>query len=472
MQNKKKLIIPPGHKPPVTRRDFLKYGILPFAGYVIAPSFLTQILMQNTAEAATLCGAASGSGFIPFLVVDLAGGAGLPGNFLVGKSGGPKDLLKNYETLGWNPRASGSLDESFGLPMAANNVSRVLAGIRQGATAQTLSKLRMGSFCHFSQDDTSVNRTSALTLVSRAGLKGKFLENGIGSRNSLSGGNSDEPLREAMLKPVFIQNSLDVQNSISHGPAFDNMSDNDIQRLSRAVYEMSAEQMRKFEALPEAQKLAQITECGYKPTLNYGKVIAGLNPQQDQNASQVYQLGQNTTDQNAVFGSIAFNVLQGNTGPGSITLGEFDYHDKGLQFTDQKDQEAGLQIGRAIELASRLNKPLFFQIITDGGVSSTPGTRNWVSDSNQRSMTVIGYFNPKGAPEQRRIQVGEYTDGGIVNQDITIGGRTLFAGESAPVNVANMVLANYMSACGKLGEFEKVAQVPLRAGDLESILIF
>ena len=470
--NKKKLIIPDGHKPPVTRRDFLKYGIIPFAGYVMAPSFLTQILLQKSAQAATTCGAAGGSGYMPFLVIDLAGGAGLPGNFLVGKSGGPKDLLRNYETLGWDPRASGSLDESFGLPMAANNVSKILAGIKQAASAQTLAKLRMGSFCHFSQDDSNTNRTSALTLVSRAGLKGKFLENGIGSRNSLSGGNSEEPLREAMLKPVFIQNILDVQNSISHGPAFENISDRDIQLLSRSIYDMSAEQLRKFESLPEAQKLAQITECGYRPTLNYGKIISGLNPQKDQNATQVYQLSNNTTDENAVFSSIAYNVLQGNTGPGSITLGDFDYHDRGLDFTDQKDLQAGLQIGRAVELASRLGKPLFFQIITDGGVSSAPGTRNWNSDSNQRSMTVIGYFNPKGAPEQRRVQVGAYLDGGTLNSDVMIGGRTLFADESAPANVANMVLANYLSASGKLGEFEKQSQIPLRGGDLESILIF
>jgi hypothetical protein len=235
---------------------------------------------------------------------------------------------------------------------------------------------------------------------------------------------------------------------------------------------MSAEQMAKFKDLPEAQKLAQITECGYKPTLGYGKVIQGLNPQDDQNASQIYQLGGNLADQNAIFGSIAYNVLQGNTGPGVVSFGDFDYHNKGQQVADAKDQEAGQQIGRAVELAARLGKPLFFQIITDGGVSATPGTRDWASDSNQRSMTIIGFFDPKGAPKQRRIQVGEYTDGGVVNQEILLGGKAVFFGESAPVNIANMVLANYMSACGKLNDFEKVAQTPLRAGDLESVLIF
>jgi hypothetical protein len=462
----KKIIIPAGHKPPVSRRDFLRYGLLPFAGHILAPNFLTQVLLQNTARAQGLaaCGGAGGSGYLPFLVIDLAGGAGLPGNFLVGKSGGPKDLIRNYETLGWDPRASGSLDESFGLPMAANNVSQILMGIKNSASPQTLAKFRMGSLCSFSQDDTSVNRTSALTLVSRAGLKGRFLENATGSVNSLSGGNSSDPLKDTALKPVFIKDALDVQNSISHGPAFNTMPDSELQRLTRSVYEMSSEQMRKFENLPEHQKLSQIAECGYKPTLDYGKIIQGLNPMENQNASQVYRLRGQTSEQNAVFAAIVYNVLQGNTGPGAITMGGYDYHDKGQPFTDQKDLEAGQQIGQALELAARLNKPLFIQLITDGGVSSLPGTRTWTSDSNVRSMTVIGYFNPNGAPEQRQLQVGEYTDGGTVNQNTIIGDE--------PAKVANAVLANYLSASGKLGEFDKVAQTPIRASDLESVLIF
>ena len=170
-----RLKTPKDHKPPTTRRDFLKYGLIPFAGYALAPSFLGQILFQNAAKAAgvnpqdaSLCGAAGESGYLPFLVFDLEGGAGLPGNFLVGKTGGPSDLIKDYSTLGWNPRNSNAIDERFGLPMAGNNVSRMLAGILQTAKPENLAKLLMGSFLHFSQDDTSVNRTSALTLVARA----------------------------------------------------------------------------------------------------------------------------------------------------------------------------------------------------------------------------------------------------------------------------------------------------------------
>lgn len=462
---KNKIYIPEGHKPPVTRRDFLKYGVIPFAGTLSLPNFVTQILTRSVALAQESACAGGGTGYVPFLVFDMAGGAALPGNFLVGKQGGPEDLLGSYETLGWNPRSSGALDNSFGVPMAANNVSQILVGLRQTASENALRNLRMGTFCHFSQDDTSSNRTSALSLISRAGLQGRFIQSGVGSQNSLSGGNSDVALREAMFKPLFVQSVNDIQSSVSHGPAFSNMSDEDIRKLSRAIQEMSSIQLGQFEGLSDIDKLAALSECGYETTLAFGKTIQGLDPRQDQNASQVYQLNQRN-EQNSVFASIAYNVLQGNTGPGAITIGDCDYHsppappEKG----QQKDLEMGQQIGRAVELAYRLRKPLFFQLITDGGVSALPGTRTWNSDSNVRSLTAIGYFNPDRAPEQRRFQVGEYTDGGTVNQNTLIGDE--------PSKVANAVLANYLSVSGKLGEFEKVAQIAFRNSDLDSVLIF
>jgi hypothetical protein len=470
--DKKKFVVPEGHRPPITRRDFLSHGLIPLAGYVMMPNILTQILKMSVARAAGVqadpCLATGGSGYMPFLVFDLAGGAGLPGHFLVGKKG-PEDMIASYDTLGWNPRASGAIDKSFGIPMAANNVSQILTGIKQTASQEAQKFLRMGSFCHFSQDDTQTNRTSALSLISKAGLKGQFLQNGVGTVNSLSGGNSDVALKDLTLKPTFVAGAQDIQNSVSHGPAFDNFSDDELKSMSRAVMNFSAAQMQEFQGLSESEQFALLSECGYKKNLAYGKVVQGLDASQDQNARQIYQ-NANVTDasgnrvDNAALVSVAYNVIKGNTGPGAITIGGFDYHGKDPQFTQAKDLEAGRQIGAAVELAYRNKTPFFFQIVTDGGLASSPGTRQWASDSNVRSLTVIGYFNPNKAPTQRRLQVGEYTDGGTVNQQTLIGDE--------PSKVANAVLANYLSACGKIGEFEKTTQVAFRNADLDSILIF
>ena len=162
-------------------------------------------------------------------------------------------------------------------------------------------------------------------------------------------------------------------------------------------------------------------------------------------------------------------MIQGNTGPGVITLGGFDYHGQGQTAADAKDREMGVQIGRAVELAYRLKKPLFFQLLTDGGVAGRGGTRDWQSDSNIRSLTVIGFYDPKAVPEQRRLQVGEYSDGEGVNQDHALMGG---GADIAPLRVADAVLANYLSACGRVGEYEKAGRGIFRNSELDSILIF
>lgn len=470
----KDLHIPEGHKFPTTRRDFLKYGVIPFAGQILMPTFLTQLFTNTRAFAQSDGRSDPSAGYIPFLIFDMAGGGALPGNFLVGQQGGPEDLCSDYSLLGWNPRASGALDKSFGLPMA-RNASQLLAGMRQAASPQALANLRMGSFCHFSQDDTSSNQTSALTLIARAGLRGKFLDKGVGVINSLSGANNDVALKETQYKPLFVQSPLDIQNSISHGPAFADSSDDEILSLSRLILNLSREQIKN---LSNNENLIQSAGNGYLATQAYGKTIAGLDASQDPDVAQVFQLNQrqiislnqggDLKSDNHVFGSIVYNVLMGNTGPGALSLGEFDYHDKGQAFADARDREMGIQIGRAVELAYRKKTKFVFALSTDGGVSSKPGERDWQADSNVRSMTVMGFYDPEKAPEQRRLQVGAYTSDGIVNQEHPLMGG---GADSAPIKVAHAVLANYLSACGKLGEYEKAGGT-FRNEQLDQVLIF
>lgn len=466
-QEPRKITIHEGHKLPVTRRDFLRYGIIPFAGHLMMPSLLSQIVFRATSLAAE-CGNDSGTGYVPFLVFDMAGGAALPGNFLVGKDSDAKDIdmIKDYSSLGWDPKGNNAIDRRFGLPMAGNNISRMLAGISNTASAQALANLRMGSILHFSADDTSQNRSSSLSLVSRAGLKGKFRDGGIGSNNSMSGGNSDVALQETAYKTLFVQNTLDVQGSVGAGPAFENYSDDEIRKLSKIISAMSNAQLAAFNTLPDAKKLQELASCGYEKMMVYGKKISELDPNSDNITRSVYQLN---GGEQSIQGTIAHNVISGNTGPGAIVITDCDYHDSNSIKGDQRDQQCGEAIGRAVELAYRKKTPLFFQLITDGGCSSAPGTRNWTSDSNTRSMSVIGYFNPSKAPEQRRLQIGSYTDGGVVNQQAKVGSVQI--GDD-PIKAANVVLANYLSVCGKLGDFQNFGTLNLRGKDLDSAIIF
>jgi hypothetical protein len=102
-----------GHGRPVTRRDFIGRGLAAGAATVIAPSVFGLFANPRQAHAALSpdlellrqrCGiAVQGAGKIPFICIDLAGGANMAGsNVLVGQQGGQLDSLSTagYGRLG------------------------------------------------------------------------------------------------------------------------------------------------------------------------------------------------------------------------------------------------------------------------------------------------------------------------------------------------------------------------------------
>ncbi len=118
-----------------------------------------------------------------------------------------------------------------------------------------------------------------------------------------------------------------------------------------------------------------------------------------------------------------------------------------------------------MELAYRLKKKFFFQVITDGGVSAEVNTRKWNSDDGVKSMTIIGYFDPEVAPTQRRVQVGAFTSGQGADLKTLLGDQTL--------GVGHAVFANYLSLTGQLADFNKYVKTsPINSGNLDSVLIF
>src|SRR5262245_16648299 len=99
--------------PPVTRRDFLSRGLIAGTGIVVAPTVFGLFANPRAARAAlspdlealrAACGiAVQGAGKIPFICIDLSGGANIAGsNVLVGKQGGQLDFLATdgYSKLG------------------------------------------------------------------------------------------------------------------------------------------------------------------------------------------------------------------------------------------------------------------------------------------------------------------------------------------------------------------------------------
>jgi hypothetical protein len=467
-----------GHKKPVTRRDFLARGTLGFSATLFAPSLLGTLFQAAKADSSGSCGAAVATGLVPMLVFDCAGGAALAGNFLVGGAGGAEDLLPSYDVLGWDPRAAGALDHRFGLPMSAK-YSQILAGIIAEASPQAQANLRMGSFCHLSQDDSQINSTSALILAIEAGAAGSIVNRGVaGAINpdgllsppqTLSGGNSGAVDMASSYQPILANSIDDVLGAVSFGPTLSNLSAASRRSILQAALSMSVEQLNKLsQGNPGA--FAQQMNCGFQTALGYSQAGPQLDPRNDANISKIYGINATTTaptDPSLITAAIVMNVLKGQTGPGVISIGGCDYHD-GTQTTgDAIDLSIGTQIGQALQAAYLLKTPLFFQIITDGGLSASQGTRNWSGDAGFRGMTVIGYYNPTKIPSYitaNSQQIGAFNAGQGADESTIVGADT--------GQVAYASYANYLQVCGQLSAHADQLSVPFGTGGVDQVLIF
>ena len=149
------------HRKPVTRRDFLSRGLTAGAGLMIAPSL--SMLAARSASAQACGGPLGGAGKIPFICIDLAGGANIAGgNVIVGGPGGQLSPLSDsgYVKLGLPtdmlPTDPAFVDTSMGL--AFHSDSAMLRGIRLRATgATTLDQTNGVVVCSRSENDTQNN---------------------------------------------------------------------------------------------------------------------------------------------------------------------------------------------------------------------------------------------------------------------------------------------------------------------------
>ena len=462
MKNLKQHLQQTGHKL-VTRRDFLAHGLITFSAAVTLPRFLS--LKKAWAEGE--CGGGALPSLPPFMVYDMAGGAALPASFLVGGEGGPEDLLPSYNLLGWDPRESGALNKDFGIPMSAL-YSTFLTSMIANSSPEARSRLRMGSLCHFAQDDTSTNRMNAGNLALRAGLRGMFISNGLGNMNTLSGGNSSPVSASPSLKPIFASSVDSVLGATNFGgEALRQVGIEKLQALAESSVELSRLQKEDYRSQPDGEVLADLSQCAYEQSLTFVNGVEGLDPRLDGSTQAVYGIDQNSaaSDMNVVAAAITMNSIKGHSGPSVWTLGGCDYHDGSQETGDRQDGLMGAEIGRAIELAHRLQRPFFFQLLTDGSCSANPGTREWQSDSGDKCMTILGYYDPKGPPKMLRQQVGYYTSGQGAERETLIG--------SEPSLVGYAVLANYLNICGKLKDFNSIAPgVFTDPRQLESVLLF
>jgi hypothetical protein len=455
-----------GHAKPVTRRDFLAAGLIPFAASMVAPSWL-KLLLPESAEAAMSC-PAGGSGLIPFVTVNLAGGAAMGANFVPMDAGGNPLPSYNLMGLGKTP----AIEREFGnVPFAGNGVSKFLQGLRAAAPT-ALAKTAFVAIPVQSRDDTSVNKFGATGMVAKAGLVGSLLPS-LGTRSNSVTGISQGVAVVAPPSPLTVSSFNNLTGSLGYAAAIGSaLNQNEKVALAKMISNLSASQSRKLASIQSTADLKTVVDCaGIKNQDLLKQGTGAVDPRQDSAASgklnQIWGINGNTNanSQSLIFGSMTYNALKGTAGAVSFELGGYDYHNNTRTTGDNADQKAGTTVGQILESAAAMGRPVFVYVCSDGAVSSSqsdnPGAP-WASDRGTAGVAYMLYYNPAGRPATSGFQVGRFTKGQVADDTFITGG--------SPEAAAAAVFANYLAANKRTDLFNAVAGRTIDANTLPSVI--
>jgi hypothetical protein len=285
-----------GHKRPVTRRDFLAQGFAAGLGTVVAPTVFGLFANPRAAMAAlspdlealrSTCGIeVLGAGKIPFICIDLAGGANMVGsNVLIGGPGGQLDFLSTagYAKMGLpgdmvpgltNPVTGQSFTDSS-LGLAFHSDSAFLRGILDRISPATAASVNGAVIAARSENDTGNNPHNPMYGIYRAGADGS-LATLIGSRASDSGGNSMAPasLIDLSVRPTKIDRASDVTGLVDTGQLANLLSVDDTVVVMEAIQRISHRKMQVVDPRqpwPDPKKttvtrnevVRELVSCGY-----------------------------------------------------------------------------------------------------------------------------------------------------------------------------------------------------------------
>ncbi len=459
------------HKRPVTRRDFLSQGFLSGLGMVVAPTFLS-LLRASTARAQTPgCVLRSGAGLIPFIALDLAGGANIAGsNVLVGGPGGQLDLLTatGYSKLGlpsgMTPGNAGQVNTELGI--AFHSDSAFLRGILSKTSATTRANVNGTIFCARSDNDTGNNPHNPMYGISRAGADGDLVTL-IGSQASDSGGNSAAPMSmfDPTKRPTKIDRASDATGLVDTGQLVSLLNQTQASQVATAAEQISAIKLAKLSEDPALE--AQIL-CNYTQTADligrFGNPDV-LNPNLDADivgaVDSIFTAAELNQDRFRKTAAVMKLVVEGYAGAGTVEQGGYDYHDSTRATGEVRDFMAGQMMGAMLEFAARKGAPLMLYVLSDGALDSNGTLDNsadgrgkgvWTGDSSDSAATFVLVYSPTGRPGLTRTnanQIGYYrTNGSVETASAAIANNVALLAEA--------IVLNYLALHDRIGDFASV----------------
>jgi len=453
------------HPRPVTRRDFLRQGLIS-GGAVVTAGSLFNTLLPGTANAlsadvlamdtgSNCVVGASGALKLPFICFDLAGGANLVGsNAMVGGPGGQLDTAaistQGFSRLGLpgdrlpDPSTPGlNTDSTLGLVF--HSESALLAGMLDRMSPAAAAKTNGAVIPARSDNDTGNNPHNPMYGIAQVGASGGLLTL-IGSQSSESGGRSisaggyDETTANIFInteiRPTKIDRPSDVTGLIDTGDLLAILNQPDATSVVEAVARISNAQIAGvqggFANAADNTALQQLLRCSYVKSAdiveNYADPQA-LNPALDPlivGAGGIFTQAEFDGEREFRKVSSVMKLVVGtDAGAGTVAMGGYDYHTGNRVAGERRDIRAGRCIGAAIEYAHRIGRPLMVYVFSDGSVFSngTPdnnavtdgnitlqgGKGQWTGDNSGGAASLMFVYDPRatGRPTIRGGTVAE-----------------------------------------------------------------
>jgi hypothetical protein len=492
------------HKRPVTRRDFLSQGFGTGLATIAAPGIFSLFANPRAAMAAlapdiqalkTSCGIdVQGAGKIPFICIDLAGGANMVGsNVLIGGPGGQLDFLSTagYGKLGLpgdmlpgmtNATTGTSFTDSR-LGLAFHSDSAFLRGILDRVAPATAASINGAVIAARSENDTGNNPHNPMYGIHAAGADGS-LATLVGSRASDSGGNSMAPagMIDLSVRPTKVDRASDVTGLVDTGQLASLLSLDDTVAVMEAIQRISDRKLKvidpkqpwtdpKQTSVSRNEVVRELVSCGYVKAADvvdrYGDPTS-LNPDLDPDivgAGGIFSRAE--YDGDAEFrktAAVMKMVLSGYAGAGTIALGGYDYHGQGRSTGELRDLRAGRCMGACLEYAARRGLPLMLYVFSDGSISASGqvddtvdgrGKFMWTSDNQATAASFFLVYNPKGRPSLVSTGAGgtaRHQQIGYFRADASV--ETASSPAAGNVNLlAETVVLNYMALHGEQSQF-------------------
>jgi hypothetical protein len=498
------------HPRPVSRRDFLAAGFLGAQGMVIGSAWLGALLKAQTARAGLdsdiqallgtgQCNIPSGSGSLPFIVFDLAGGANLVGSeALVGVQGGQANFLSTagYGKLGvpgnMVPTSSTFISSALGLLWHSDGA--ILRGILSKAAATTQAGVNGAVIPAMSQNDTQSNPTNPIYGIAEAGAKGTVV-NLVGTNSSVSGGNSMALMYtiNPSLQPATIQSASDAvalaPQTPGGGPP-DPLSLAELESEARistgtSPYQGAGSTGSEFTgalanpngSTPGVQlipgnaaadaALKNQVRCSYVQASNTANIFAagpaGLDPTKDPlivgGTTPIFTATDFQNQDVQMTASVMKLVIDGYAGAGTIALGGYDYHDGTRASGETRNFNAGQMIGAVLEYAARRGTPVMIQIMSDGSLTSNSMVDTsaagrdklaWQGDNSSVAATLFLVYSPAGRPVLRNGVAGQQI--GYFSSDGSVVTTSSPAANSVN-QIPELIMLNYMGLAGTDANF-------------------